>query len=256
MKYVRITVDGVTYNLSKTSSGEWVISNKAPLSEGDYPVSVVATTEYGKEIVFDTTDESLVEALTLLVRDGVTVSGNRMLDYYPYVVKIIQEFKAITCVEGFEIDFLTSDVDIIINEAYLTTMGESRIKQWEQKLGLVSSVEDSIEDRRDKIIAVIRGNGKLNTALINSIVSAFTNGTAESYVEDSTLYVKIQPPVGNKQYRFTNVEQALKPKVPAHLNLVVTRDYATWGEIKDNFASWETIHNLDAWSDLLLFRAP
>ena len=179
-----------------------------------------------------------------------------MLDYYPYVVKIIQEFKAITCVEGFEIDFLTSDVDIIINEAYLTTMGESRIKQWEQKLGLVSSVEDSIEDRRDKIIAVIRGNGKLNTALINSIVSAFTNGTAESYVEDSTLYVKIQPPVGNKQYRFVNVEQALKPKVPAHLGLVVTRDYATWGEIKDNFASWETIYNLDEWSDLLLFRAP
>jgi hypothetical protein len=256
MKHVRITVDGITYSLSKTSNGEWVISNKAPLSEGDYPVTVVATNEYGKEIVFDTTDESLIEILTLLVRDGVTTSGNRMLDYYPYVIKIVEEFKAITCVEGFEIDFLTSDIDIMVNEAYLTTMGESRIKQWEQKLGLVASVEDTLEDRRDKIIATIRGTGKLNTALINSIVSAFTNGVAISYIEDSTLYVKIQPPVGNKQYKFANVEKALKPKVPAHLGLVVMRDYATWGEIKDNFASWSAISQMDDWEAVKLYIAP
>ena len=129
MKYVRITVDGVTYNLSKTSNDEWVITNKAPLVEGDYPVSVVATTEYGKEIVFDTTDESLVEVLTLLVRDGVTVSGSRMLDYYPYVVKIIQEFKAITCVEGFEIDFLKSDIDFIISCYFSFVKRNNRKKQ-------------------------------------------------------------------------------------------------------------------------------
>lgn len=256
MKYVRITVDGITYNLSKTSSGEWVITNKAPLLEGDYPIKIVATNEYGNEVVFDGSDELLNELLTLLVRDGVTISGNRMLDYYPHVIKIIQEFKAITCVEGFEIDFLTSDIDVIINEAYLTTMGESRIKQWEKKLGLVASTDDSIEDRRDKIIATIRGNGKLNTELINSIVGAFTHGTAVSYIEDSTLYVKIQPPVGNKQYKFANVEQALRPKVPAHLGLVVIRDYATWGEVKDNFASWTAISNADNWESIALYVAP
>lgn len=256
MKYVRITVDGITYNLSKTNNGEWMISNRAPLAEGDYPVKVVATNEFGKEIVFDTTDESLIEVLTLLVRDGTTVSGNRMLDYYPYVIKIIEEFKAITCVEGFEIDFLTSDIDLMVNEAYLTTMGESRIKQWEQKLGLIASVEDSVEDRRDKIIATIRGTGKLNTAMINSIVSAFTNYVAISYIEDSTLYVKIQAPMDNKQYRFENVEKALKPKLPAHLDLVVTRDYATWGEIKDNYASWSAIAQMPNWEELKLYVAP
>lgn len=256
MKYVRITVDGVVYDLMKTSTGEWVITNRAPLLEGDYPITITATTEFGREIIIDTTDEELVDALTLLVRDGVTISGNRMLDYYPYVIKIIEEFKAITCVEGFEFDFLTADIDLAVNEAYLTTMGENRIKQWEQKLGLTPNSDDSIEDRRAKIIALVRSNGKLNTTLINSIVNAFTGGTAISHIENSTLYVKVQPPQDNKLYRFTNVEEALAKKVPVHLGLVVNRDYATWGEILDNFASWNAVAQSENWESLQLYVAP
>ena len=256
VKHVRITVDGVVYNLVKRSNGEWSITNQAPLVEGDYPVTVVATTEYGQEIIIDTTDEGLVEALTLLVRDGITVSGNRMLEYYPQVIQVIEEFQAITCVEGFEIDFLKSDIDIAINEAYLTTMSERRIEEWEQRLGVVPSAEDSVDDRRSRIIALIRGNGKLNTSLINSIVNAFTDGVATSFIKDSTLYVKIQPPTDNKQYRFENVEEALAKRVPVHLGLVVTRDYATWGEILENFASWNAVSQSENWESIKLYVAP
>lgn len=257
MKFVRVTVDGITYNLAQQPDGTWLVTNRAPLSAGDYVMTITLVTEAGQEIVVDTTDEELLKAVTLLVRDGTSEAGNRMLDYYPEVIKKIEEFKAITYSEGFEIDFLKSDIRMIVNDAWLLTMGEGRIVEWEKMLGLSPASDETLEDRRDKIVAVIRGKGKLNTALINSIVGAFTNGgTATSYIKDSVLYVKINPPGESKQYKFSNVEEALRRVVPAHLGLVVTRNYSTWGDIKDQYGSWERISQLENWDELRMYVSP
>lgn len=257
MKYVQFTVDGKTYNLVKGEDGTWKVTNRAPLLAGDYLATVTMTTEQGQKITLDTTDEDLLKALTLLVRDGTTESGIRMLEYYPWVIKCITEFQAITLSEGFEIDFAKSDINLIVSNAYLTTMGEERICEWENMLGIASDTDDTIEDRRDKVIAEIRGNGKLNTALINAIVGAFTNGgTATSYVKDSVLYIKIMPPVGNKQFKFDNVVKAITPKVPAHLGLSVTRNYSTWGEIRDCFTDWNAVGRFTSWDDVKLWIGP
>lgn len=256
MKSVRITVDGVTYTLRQNASGEWTVTNNAPYLAGAYPVTVTATTEAGQNINLGVDDPELTKALLLLVTEGATISGERMLNYYPEVIKIILEFKALMRTEGFEVDFLKNNVELSINESYLSTMTETRIKEWERNLGIAPSSDDSLEDRKESIIARIRGRGKLNSALINSIVGAFTGGTAISYIRDSKLYVKITPPVGNKQYKFNNVLRELNAICPAHLGLEVTRNYATWGEIKDNYIDWNNIKELSSWEELVLYIAP
>ena len=256
MKYVQITVDGVLYTLRENLNGEWTVTNRAPYIAGEYPVTVTVTTEAGQIVEISVDDPELVHALTLIVTEGSTVSGERMLKYYPYVVRKILEIQAIIKAEGFEVDFLKNDIQLCVNEAYLTTMSETRIAEWEKALGMQYDAEDTLGDRRDAIIARIRGQGKLNTALINSIVNAFTGGTAISYIENSKLYVKITPPPENKQYKFENVRRELLKKIPAHLDLAVTRNYATWGEVKDNYTSWETISQLSSWEELVLWIAP
>lgn len=257
MKYVRVTIDGKTYTLVEGEDGAWRVTNRAPLSGGEYLMTVTVTTSEGQEITLDTTDEELLKALTLLVYEGTTDSGNRMIEYYPWVIKCITEFQALIRAEGFEIDFGKNDINLIVSNAYLTTMDEGRIYEWENMLGLSIAADDTLEDRRDRVIAVIRGNGKLNTALINAIVGAFTNGgTATSYVKNSTLYVEILPPKGNKQYKFDNVVKAIEPKIPAHLGLSVKRAYATWGEIKTNFANWQAVNELENWEDVKIWIAP
>lgn len=185
-----------------------------------------------------------------------TVSGDRMLDYYPKAIQQILEFQALINTEGFEVDFLSDEINVSVNEAYLSTMGEDRIVSWEKLLGIIHGADETLTDRRDTIIARIRGQGKLNTTLINSIVGAFTGGTAISYIKDSVLYVKITPPPDNKQYKFNNVVQELSKKIPAHLGIAVTRNYATWGEIRDNFADWNAINQLTSWEDLMIYIAP
>ena len=110
-----------------------------------------------------------------------------------------------------------------------------------------------MEDRRDVIIARIRGQGKLNTEMINTIVNTFTGGSAKSWIEDSTLYVEITPPPGNKQYKFENIERELQNKVPLHLGLSVIRNYYTWDDIKKTNNTWGNVKNkFTTWEDVLL----
>lgn len=180
--------------------------------------------------------------------------GQRMINYWPQVVSCIKEFRAIIEAEYPEFDLLADTKDEVINDAYLLTMGEERIESWEKILGIIPIVGSSVDDRRDTIIARIRGQGKLNTALINAIVNAFTGGTAKSYVKNSTLYVIITPPRNNKQYQFANVRQEIAKKTPAHLGLNVSRNYFTWGDINDNFDTWEQVNtDLPTWEDVYLF---
>ena len=177
-----------------------------------------------------------------------------MNSYYPEVIRSIAEFNAIIEGEYPEFDELSKHRKTIVNDAYLSTMCEERVEQWENILGITPLSNSSIEDRRDTIIARIRGQGKLNTELINSIVNAFTGGTAHSWIEDSVLYVEITPPPENKTFLFPNVEQELKQKVPAHLGLQVSRNYYTWGEINKTYNTWQDVKDgFTTWTDVYLF---
>ena len=178
----------------------------------------------------------------------------RMLDYYPQAIQKILEFQSIIDSESPEIMEVHSAGEDVLSEAYLVTMSETRIKQWENALGIKPIEGSSVEDRRDTIIARIRGQGKLNTTSINAIVSTFTGGKANSWIKDGTLYVEITPPPNNKQYQFKNVEQELAKKVPTHLKIKVNRNYYTWKEISDTYTTWGDVKShFNKWEDVLLF---
>lgn len=178
----------------------------------------------------------------------------RMNSYYPPIIQSIKEFQAIIDSEYPEFEDLAEDRTKIIDDAYLTTMSEQRVEQWENILGIKPLESSSVSDRRETIIARIRGQGKLNTALINSIVNAFTGGTANSWVKDGVLYVEITPPPENKQFKFDNVEQELELKIPAHLGFKVSRNYYEWGEVKNSHATWQDVKDsFDTWQDVYVF---
>jgi hypothetical protein len=178
----------------------------------------------------------------------------RMNSYYPQVIQSINEFQGIINAEYPEFEDLSSGVTRVTKDAYLSTMSKERVEQWERIFNIAPLPNSSIDDRRETIIARVRGQGKLNTALINSIVQVFTGGTANSWIEDGVLYVEITPPPGNKQYKFANVEQELRNKVPAHLGFSVSRNYLSWDDINDRFESWEAMNEtLSTWNDVFLF---
>lgn len=178
----------------------------------------------------------------------------RMNAYYPEVIAKITEFKSIIDAEYPEFEDVSVLKDSVTDNAYLTTMGESRVEEWEKIFGIKPISGSTLNDRRETIMARIRGQGKLNTELINAIVKTFTGGTANSWVKDSVLYVEITPPRNNKQFIFENVEQELKKKVPAHLGFQVSRNYYTWGEILQELHTWQDVKDSsDTWNDIYLY---
>lgn len=185
-----------------------------------------------------------------------SIYGNRMINYYPPVIANITDFRALIGAEFPEVESLYDAKEEVLDNAFFTTMNESRIKEWENALKIVPLADSTIEDRRDVIISRIRGQGKLNSATIKSIVNSFTYGSAKSWIEDGTLYVEITPPANNKQYRFENVEAALRNKVPLHIGLVVRRNYTEWDLLLDVSAqdkTWQGVYDRhETWEDVLL----
>lgn len=185
---------------------------------------------------------------------SVEMYRHRMNSYYPQVLNTIVEFQAILNADSHEFDVLDEGKKSVLADTHLTTMGIGRVEQWENILSITPLDDSTLQDRRDTIIARIRGQGKLNTTLINSIVNAFTGGRATSWVEDGVLYVEITPPPNNKAYRFENVEQEIAKKVPAHIGLQVSRNYYEWGEIGDTFATWNDLKNgFTNWEEVYLY---
>ena len=131
-------------------------------------------------------------------------------------------------------------------------MSEERIRQWEKALGIRPLYDSTLSDRRETIIARIRGQGKLNTEVINRIVNSFTGGTAHSWIRDGVLHVEINPPPENKDYKFPNLEQELALKVPAHLSLRVGRKYTLWSEVNESHSDWADIRTYyENWEDVI-----
>lgn len=178
----------------------------------------------------------------------------RMNSYYPEVIQRIYEFKGIIDSEYPEFEDLELAREQVLSDAYLLTMSEDRIIQWETLLNIKPILGSTLDDRRDVIIARIRGQGKLNTELINTIVKTFTGGTAISYVSDGVLYIEVTPPADNKAFLFENVEQELKNKVPAHLGLTVKRNYFSWEQAVSNDSTWQNVlDNFDTWRDVFIY---
>lgn len=177
----------------------------------------------------------------------------RMLEYYPPVVRSIKEFQAIVDTESTEMEQFANARDDVLNDAYLLTMGEERIKSWERIFGLSFDANATLQDRRETVIARLRSKGKLNTQSIVAIVNSFTGGTAKANMEDSTLVVKIQPPHGSKSFRFESVEKELSKNLPSHIGLSVVRDYPTWETLMNNTGTWSnSMFYYRTWEEVLL----
>lgn len=179
-----------------------------------------------------------------------SVIGRRMYEYYPLVVQIIVDFQIVIASEYPEFEMAWTAKDDVLANAFLLTMGESRIAEWESILSLNHDDGDTLEQRRDAVVARLRGTGKLNTESINRIVNAFTGGTAESYVRNSTLYVWILPPKEVKAYKFQAIEDEISARKPAHLGLHVERKFQTWRDVKSKCPTWEDESDkYNTWND-------
>lgn len=190
--------------------------------------------------------------------DYVIDYNEQMLNYYPEVIKSIREFQLLIKTQSLDVTEMHEHLTKILSNAYVTTCDEATLVKWENILDITpleqgnDSLETWLEDRKDTILARLYQAEKLNTASISDIVKIFTGGTATSYFKNGVIHIYINTPVGSKQYKFENVEQEIRNKIPAHLMFTVERNYYTWLQTKEDYTTWNDVYNnVSTWEELL-----
>lgn len=250
IKTVEAVIDGKTIKFVSSDGKNWYVSSVSPDRAGVYSVSLTMTTDNGISYTYTAADAAFGEYLRLYVTNNMS----RLIEYLPEFLREIKEFKELFEAEDYEVDILYPSIESIFAEALIMYCSEERLSQWERALGVVP--QGTVDERRYYIKALLRGNGKLNEQKIKSIVDAFTGGEAIVSFNNSVIVVKILPPNNGEVYRFPDVERALKPLVPAHLGLSVLRYYSTWGDIKNNYADWNTVSQAESWQIIRDYIAP
>lgn len=174
------------------------------------------------------------------------------MSYLPSYYQGVNEMESIADAFDLEMVDLQENLSLLPNDASIATCSESRLLEWEQILGIIPQERD-IMQRRMMILATLRGTGKLNEDKIKTIVRTFSGGGCLVSFENSTIIVKVSPPKWGEIFLFPDVEKALKPLIPAHLQLTVERYYntwldriaqhTTWAHLRDNNADWAEVKN-------------
>ena len=251
MAYITILDEGKQYYLMEQPDDTWYFTDELPPFGDEVAFYIEFTTEDGKIATINTDNQFIIDVLSNFVSTGHSYHGYRMYNYYPEVIKVLKEYQALINALGFEIDFLKCRFTCAFNDAFLMTMGEDRIIEWENALAIIPNDLSTLADRRAVIMARLQGGFKLNTESINTISKTLTGNSAESYFENSSIYVTIITSEGDRTLLFPAVEEELKRRIPAHIGLNVTRYYTSWGEIKDNIESWQSLKNrYGTWDDV------
>lgn len=203
--------------------------------------------------VEDVTDTDVLDSDLTTIVDTGTLAGTKMIGWYPTAVVAVDALRAVNDVVGHELDNARARGALLNNNAFLFWMDENRLAEWENALEIDVPEDSTVEERRNVIIAKIRGQNKFNVTTIKSIVKTFTGGDAEVTVADGVVSVKVLPPNNGQLYNLNALVRELKTKLPAHMRLNVERYYSTWGDVKNNETSWQSIRsgytNWDALKD-------
>lgn len=145
-----------------------------------------------------------------------------------------------------EVGKVREDIEDLLNQCYVGTATWG-LKYWERFVGLTVDETKPVVERREAIIAKLRGSGTATKALIESIAEAFA-GDVE-VIED----------VANMQFTIKFVGTRGKPKnmadfqaqiyrvKPAHLGVRYEYTYITFGELSEQ--RWSAVSPL-TWGEL------
>lgn len=168
---------------------------------------------------------------------------NYLPKYYRAVAEIIVLQKVIQN-ELEELDITSQD---FIDQLFIYTATWS-LPVWEKQFNLpIGDESTNLQERRERIIAKMRGYGTSTVEMIKRVGNAFTNGGVEvieypdEYRFELVFTSKIGRPPKIEDYKF-----AIDEIKPAHLGYKFVFRYRTWQELESK--KWRTLEKY-TWKD-------
>lgn len=185
----------------------------------------------------------------------LVLRAKKMMEYLPPYWHENEEMKRILHAQSVEIDGLHEDAFVILDDAFLSTMGEKRIREWETWLNLPPT--GTLEDRRSQIMRYFGVITKLNEESIKVLVATLNDGArAKVQIVDSDIKITVIPLPENylDELDFTKLTEQISIRKPCHLGVVIVRGYSSWNDVKTTIQTWGDVRNdFKNWEGVFLY---
>lgn len=173
-----------------------------------------------------------------------------LTQYVPPFLADVRELKAIYETEGYAVGLLEHELSDMLDQCFISTATWG-LTRWEEVYGLTTNMALSYEQRREILMAKLRGHGTTTAQMIQETAETFSGGEIE-VIEDNPHHHFIVRFIGIKgiprnMNAFVSMLEDIKP---AHLSYSFEYRYTTWGElINRSWASvsgftWDSIRTL------------
>ena len=152
--------------------------------------------------------------------------------YVPAFVSALLEMAELYRTEGYELGTAKCTFSDLVDQCFVQTATWGLLR-WEEVYGIATNFSLSYEQRREIILAKMRGQGTTTVEMIRNTAIAFSGGEVE-VIEDNAHYNFIVRFVG--QYGIPQNMQAFKEMLeeikPAHLGYTLEYRFVIWNELK------------------------
>lgn len=141
------------------------------------------------------------------------------------------------------------DVDRVdVLNQFLVDTATWGLKYWERVCNIPTDETKPYSQRRSLIKSRLRGYGTVTVAFIKSVSESFINGQCDVMVDSPNFSVNIKF-IGarGRPDNQTDIEQALRDIIPAHLGITYTFSYVSWGEVNEQ--TWSQVQ-VKTWDQL------
>lgn len=170
--------------------------------------------------------------------------------YAPPFLSEIRELKAIYEAEGYAAGLLEHELSDLLDQCFISTSTWG-LTRWEQVYGLATNMALSYEQRREILLAKLRGQGTTTAQMIKETAETFSGGEIEVIEDNPNHHFTVRfigiKGIPRNMNAFISMLEDIKP---AHLAYSFEYRYTTWSELINRSWSsavgftWDSIRTL------------
>lgn len=177
----------------------------------------------------------------------------KLIDYIPEDPLLKSKiFKKLFETRQKYIDEINFNINDLLKQCYIGTATWGII-YWEKEFGLPVDITDTIENRRARCLAHLRGSGNPTIEHIKSVALSYQCGdidVIEDY-ENYAITIKFLSVIGIPP-KMEDFDDTIRKIVPAHLGISYEFKYNTWGDIFNVFDNWDEVNKyFDSWEEVM-----
>lgn len=162
-----------------------------------------------------------------------------LLSYLPPYMKEYKELQVIFKAEDPEIEAVQENIQEVLNNIFIGTADEYGISRFEKILGIIPSVEDTIESRRQRIL--FRWNDK-SPYTIGYLNEKLRELCGNDYLVELNGYCLTVTVHLNKYGEIANVHKLLCDILPCNIQWEIINNSAAENSI--NYAECQLVHTV------------